>query len=48
MLIPTLINRLRAHKHQRRATIELSGLSERQLERLGLSRLDILEAMGRR
>ncbi|MFD2648812.1 DUF1127 domain-containing protein [Devosia albogilva] len=48
MLFSTLFNRLANLQQRRRTTIQLSALSDRQLQELGISRQDILEASRRR
>ncbi len=46
MFLFALVNRIATR--QRRVTIQLGALSNRQLNDLGLSRVDILEATHRR
>lgn len=41
MFITRLINGLVLHRRRRRTTLELAGLSEKQLEDFGLSRHDL-------
>ncbi len=48
MFLFALIDRISNRQRQRRVTIQLGALSNRQLNDLGLSRLDILEATHRR
>ncbi len=48
MFLFALVNRIATRQRQRRVTIQLGALSNRQLNDLGLSRLDILEATHRR
>ena len=43
MLIARMITNIAATRRRRKTTVELSALSERQLDDLGLSRLDLFE-----
>jgi uncharacterized protein YjiS (DUF1127 family) len=47
MLIGRLISHIVTTRRQRRAGIELSSLSEQQLDDLGISRLDLVAARRR-
>jgi uncharacterized protein YjiS (DUF1127 family) len=43
MLVGRIISHFAATRRQRRTTISLAALSERQLDDLGISRLDLCE-----
>lgn len=48
MFLCALFDRFANVQQRRRTTIQLSALSDRQLQELGISRQDILEASRRR
>ncbi|RYE88771.1 MAG: DUF1127 domain-containing protein [Hyphomicrobiales bacterium] len=47
MLIGRIITRIATTRRRRQASLQLAALSERQLEDLGLSRLDLMAARRR-
>jgi|GEM_PF-6365432 len=48
MFFPALFDRFAKVQQRRRTTIQLSALTDRQLQELGISRQDIMEASRRR